>query len=140
MNWEIRLAPDLVGINDVTFTDSLHGLAVGDGGVILKYNPFPVNVSDNELCLPSENILLQNYPNPFNPSTKLSWQSSVGSWQTLKIYDVLGNEITTLVNEYKPEGKYEVEFYTSDKLSSGIYYYQLKIGESLQVKKMILLR
>ena len=51
-----------------------------------------------------------NYPNPFNPSTLISWQSPVGSWQTLKVYDVLGNEVATLVDEYKPAGTYEVEF------------------------------
>ena len=54
--------------------------------------------------------LLQNYPNPFNPSTKISWQSPVGSWQTLKVYDILGNEVATLVNEYRNAGSYEVEF------------------------------
>ncbi len=57
--------------------------------------------------------LHQNYPNPFNPSTKISWQSPVGSWQTLKVYDVLGNEVATLVNEYRNAGSYEVEFNAS---------------------------
>ncbi len=63
--------------------------------------------------IPDQYMLAQNYPNPFNPSTKISWQSPVGSWQTLKIYDVLGNEVATLVDEYKPAGKYEVEFNAS---------------------------
>ena len=62
--------------------------------------------------------LSNNYPNPFNPSTKISWQSPVGSWQTLKIYDVLGNEVATLVDEYKPAGKYEVEFDSAFRRSS----------------------
>ena len=155
MTWEIRLAPDLVGINDITFTDSLHGLAVGDGGVILKYNPFPVNVNEGGTPLPNENILLQNYPNPFNPSTKISWQSAVSSWQTLKIYDVLGNEIVTLVDEYKPAGNYEVEFNTVEThhgvslpsgisakggYASGVYFYRLKAGDYVETKKMLLLR
>ncbi|MBK9097683.1 MAG: T9SS type A sorting domain-containing protein [bacterium] len=87
--------------------------------------------------------LLQNYPNPFNPSTKISWQSPVGSWQTLKVFDVLGNEIATLVDEYKPAGVYEVEFQStvgSHQLASGIYYYQLKAANYVETKKMILLR
>jgi len=83
--------------------------------------------------------LNQNYPNPFNPSTKISWQSPIGSWQTLKVYDVLGNEVATLVNEYKPAGSYEIEFDASG-LTSGIYFYQLKVGSFVETKKMILLR
>ena len=83
--------------------------------------------------------LSQNYPNPFNPSTKISWQSPISGWQTLKVYDVLGNEVATLVDEYKPVGTYEVEF-DAGKLASGIYYYQLRSREILQTKKMILLR
>ena len=97
-------------------------------------------------------LLSQNYPNPFNPSTKISWQSPVGSWQTLKVYDVLGNEVATLIDEYKPAGSYEVEFNIhSDEgqnLSSGVYFYQLRIrgpeinsGQGIiQTKKMILLK
>ncbi len=83
--------------------------------------------------------LSQNYPNPFNPITKINWQSPVSSWQTLKIYDVLGNEVATLVDEYKSAGSYEVEF-DATQLSSGIYFYQLKTGSSVQTKKMMLIR
>ncbi len=60
--------------------------------------------------VPNKFSLSQNYPNPFNPSTKISWQSPVSGWQTLKVYDVLGNEVATLVNEYRSAGSYEVEF------------------------------
>lgn len=69
-------------------------------------------------------MLEQNYPNPFNPVTKISWQSPVSSWQILKIFDVLGNEIITLTNGFKPAGSYEVEFDASS-LNSGVYFYQL---------------
>ena len=83
--------------------------------------------------------LSQNYPNPFNPSTTISWQSPVGSWQTLKVYDVLGNEVATLVNEYRNAGGYEVNF-DANRLASGVYYYQLKAGNFIQTKKMIYLK
>lgn len=83
--------------------------------------------------------LYQNYPNPFNPTTKISWLSPVSSRQTIKVYDVLGNEVATLVNEEKPAGNYEVNFDGSN-LSSGIYFYQLKAGVFLSTKKMILLK
>jgi len=94
---------------------------------------------EDEKTLPTEYALLQNYPNPFNPSTKISWQSPVGSHQTIKVYDVLGNEVATLVDEYKPAGKYEIEFDAS-RLASGIYFYQLRAGEYVAVKKMILIK
>ena len=63
----------------------------------------------------------------------------MSGWQTLKVYDVLGNEVATLVNEYRPAGSYEVEFDASN-LSSGVYFYQLKAGSFIEAKKMILLR
>jgi parallel beta-helix repeat protein len=88
---------------------------------------------------PQEFILYQNYPNPFNPTTKISWQSPIGSWQTLKIYDLLGNEIATLVDEYRPSGKYEVEFNASS-LPSGIHFYQMRAGNFVQTKKMMLVK
>ncbi|MBK7500345.1 MAG: T9SS type A sorting domain-containing protein [Ignavibacteriales bacterium] len=83
--------------------------------------------------------LKQNYPNPFNPSTKISWQSPVGSWQTLKVYDILGNEVATLVDEYKSAGTYEVEF-NAAKYTSGVYFYRLHAGSFVETKKMILLK
>jgi hypothetical protein len=84
-------------------------------------------------------LLEQNYPNPFNPSTVISYQLPVSSDLVLKVFDVLGNEIATLVNEEKPAGEYEVEF-DAARLTSGIYFYQLRAGDFTQVKKMILLR
>ena len=87
--------------------------------------------------------LSQNYPNPFNPSTKISWQSPVGSHQSLKVYDVLGNEVATLVDEYRNAGSYEIEFNPASSIknpASGVYFYQLKAGEYLETKKMLLIK
>jgi len=88
----------------------------------------------------------QNFPNPFNPSTKISWQSPVSGRQVLKVFDVLGNEIATLVDEEQEAGSYEIEF-NAEKLSSGVYFYQLKVypanggaGSFVETRKMILLR
>ena len=88
---------------------------------------------------PESFVLEQNYPNPFNPSTKISWQLPVGSYQTLKVYDILGNEVATLVNEFREAGSYEVEFDAS-KLASGMYLYKLQASSFVETKKMILLR
>ncbi len=93
--------------------------------------------------VPASFQLYQNYPNPFNPSTKISWQSPVSSWQTLKVYDILGNKVATLVDEFRPAGTYEMEFQSAigdRQLASGIYFYQLKVGSFVDTKKMMLLR
>jgi len=97
----------------------------------------PTGVDDESVFRTYE--LSQNYPNPFNPSTVISWQSPVSSWQTLNVYDVLGNEVVTLVNEWKEAGNHSVKF-DARGLSSGIYYYRLTIGNFVDTKKMSLLR
>ncbi len=123
----------------------------GSNFVVTVVPPTNVEVEPNVSSLSFE--LKQNYPNPFNPSTKieytipsltppLSLRERVSEGQvrvTLKVYDLIGNEVATLVNEEKPTGNYEVEFDASH-LSSGIYFYQLKAGNYVATKKMILLR
>ncbi|MFA6026747.1 MAG: T9SS type A sorting domain-containing protein [Ignavibacteriaceae bacterium] len=94
---------------------------------------------ENNSFPPQEFMLAQNYPNPFNPSTIISWQLAVNSHVTLKVYDIIGNEVATLVNEDQPAGNYEVEFDAS-KLSSGIYFYEINTGTFRSIKKMILLK
>jgi len=100
---------------------------------------YPIVSVDDEPQIISSFMLEQNYPNPFNPSTKISWQSPIGSWQTLKVYDLLGREIATLVDEYKPAGKYEIDFDFKD-LASGVYIYQLRVNDFITSKKMVLIR
>jgi hypothetical protein len=110
---------------------------------VISFFNRPVDVNPEPVSEINSFLLFQNYPNPFNPSTKISWQSPVSSWQTLKVYDVLGNEVATLVDEYKPAGTYEIEFDVSSgirNLSSGTYFYQLKAGDYIETKKMLLLR
>lgn len=92
-----------------------------------------------EILQPDSYLLKQNYPNPFNPITIINWQLPESKFVALKIYDVLGNEIASLINEEKPAGNFEVEFNAS-ALSSGIYYYKLVAGDFVDVKKMILLK
>jgi aminopeptidase N len=103
----------------------------------------------DELTVPLEYELQQNFPNPFNPSTTIKYQIPGNSFVTLKVYDVLGNEIKTLVNEEKPAGSYEVEFSALGgsasggnalNLASGIYLYRLQAGDYAETKKMVLLR
>jgi len=83
--------------------------------------------------------LEQNYPNPFNPSTKIKYQIPVGGFVNLKVYDVLGNEIATLINQEKSAGSYNIEF-NAFGIPSGIYFYTLKAANYIQTRKMILLK
>lgn len=141
----ITLDDDIIGLYKKSGTNILYAQTkykiykiVGSDSIgVIKELPV-VSVDD-----PNQDLytfeLHQNYPNPFNPSTKISWQSPVSGHQSLKVYDVLGNEVATLVNEYKPAGSYEVEF-NADKLPSGFYFYQLNIGTYQETRKMILLK
>jgi hypothetical protein len=88
---------------------------------------------------PSEFVLYQNYPNPFNPSTKIQYALSSQQYTTLKIYNVLGNEMQTLVDEVKPAGLHEVTVDAAN-FPSGIYFYKLRVGSLVETKKMTLLR
>ncbi|BDQ03247.1 T9SS type A sorting domain-containing protein [Ignavibacterium sp.] len=114
--------------------DLLRGCII-DGVV---YGDTVLSVEKNEE-IPTNFVLYQNYPNPFNPSTTISWQSPVGSWQTLKVFDILGREVATLVDEYREAGRYKIEFDASS-LASGVYFYQLKADNYIETKKMMLIR
>lgn len=102
----------------------------------------------NENILPAEYRLFQNYPNPFNPETVISYQLPVSSYVTLKIYDILGREVATLVDEYKQAGTYSVDFNVEkshsagggSSLPSGVYFYTLRAGDYFQTKKMVFLK
>ena len=94
---------------------------------------------EGENQLPTKFSLEQNFPNPFNPMTTIRYQIPELSFVTLKVYDVIGNEVATLINEEKTVGNYQVEFDASS-LSSGIYFYRLQAGEFVETKKMILMK
>ena len=97
------------------------------------------NVVNVEVGVPMEFSLAQNYPNPFNPSTSIEYTVPSNEYVTLKVYDVLGNTVSTLVNENKEAGKYNVTFDASN-LTSGIYFYSIQAGKFNQVKKMMLVK
>jgi photosystem II stability/assembly factor-like uncharacterized protein len=89
--------------------------------------------------LPVEFELSQNYPNPFNPSTNIRFEIPVSGFVSLKVFDVLGREVVSLVNEFKPAGFYNVNFDAS-KLSSGVYFYQLRMSKNVETKQMMLIK
>ena len=99
----------------------------------------PTSISNPNLIINAFN-LFQNYPNPFNPKTVISYSLLRNSMTTVKVYDVLGKEVRTLVNEMKSAGSFEVDFDGSN-LSSGIYFYSMRInGEIIETKSMVLLK
>jgi len=105
----------------------------------VKLNVGPVGIQSSDLGIPSEFDLKQNYPNPFNPTTNLEFGISELGFVSLKVYDLLGKEVRTLVNEIKPPGIYNVEFDGSN-LASGIYFYKIEAGSFIQTKRMLLLK
>jgi hypothetical protein len=98
-----------------------------------------ITFADNSITTLSTFSLAQNYPNPFNPATTIKYQIPELSFVTLKVYDVLGGEIATLVNEEKPAGGYEVEF-NKTELPSGIYFYRLQADNYIETRKMVLMK
>jgi hypothetical protein len=106
---------------------------------VWQFDPTSVTGVEQELTGPKEFVLCQNYPNPFNPTTNFEFRISDFGFVSLKVYDLLGREVATLVNEEKPAGTYEV-IWNAENLSSGVYFYQLKAGDFIESKKMILLR
>ena len=97
------------------------------------------DVINAEIINPVEFKLTQNFPNPFNPSTKIKYSIPQSSNVIIKVLDILGNEIETLVNEQKNTGTYEITWY-AENLPSGVYFYQLRAGSFVETKKMVLLR
>jgi enterochelin esterase family protein len=109
-----------------------------DNALEMFFPPTPVAVRENG-DIPSAYILEQNYPNPFNPSTRIVYRVKSREFVELRVYDLLGRELATLVNEVKQPGKYETTF-NADGLASGVYLYRLEAGRFIDVKKFILLR
>jgi photosystem II stability/assembly factor-like uncharacterized protein len=126
----------------IQMLDSLNGWVVGSGGIILKTTNGGggTNSAENGDKKLNDFHLYQNYPNPFNPSTTISWQSPASGWQTIKLYDLMGREIETIVSGYYEAGSHSTLYIVNSSLPSGVYFYQLKADEFVQTRKMILLR
>ena len=135
-------------INNIEFFNSniSYGISANhiyytnDGWVTYSIVDSIVTGLKEQLWTAKEYLLEQNYPNPFNPTTVIKYQVPITSQVTLRIYDILGNEIEVLVNEEKSAGNYSYSFTTIPTLSSGIYFYQLNAGGIMQTKKMMLIK
>jgi photosystem II stability/assembly factor-like uncharacterized protein len=130
------------GLNSVDFINQNTGFIVGENGLILKTTTGgSVFVSQISSETPEHFSLHQNYPNPFNPSTVIRYQLSVAGFTTLKVFDLLGKEVATLVHEKQNAGSYAVDFNSTEYiLPSGIYFYTLNAGDFKETRKMILVK
>lgn len=146
-NWIEQTTDITANLNAIDILNDTIGFSIGDNGtIIFTPNGGGINTVDENIQ-PNEIILYQSYPNPFNPSTNIEYKLNSRHYVQLKIFDVLGNEITTLVNGEQPLGSYKVEYNPSlinSKQSSGIYFYKLfTVGEEgnfVQTRKMIYLK
>jgi len=148
VNWAAQNTGLSATLNSIVFTDNLSGWAVGDSGKVVFTNTggLPTNISQIGSTIPEKYFLGQNYPNPFNPRTVISCQLSVVSDVVLKVFDVQGREVETLVNERLQPGVYEVSF-DGSRLNSGVYFYRLSVhhggsstNDFTETKRMVLLK
>jgi hypothetical protein len=123
----------------LTVTDGVAGNTGTLLGWGLRFNNSVVVGTQNISELPYKFNLSQNYPNPFNPETNIKFSVPKQSKVILKIYDVLGQEVITLVNEYLAPGTYE-KIFNASSFASGVYFYKLEAGEFNAVKKMVLIK
>ncbi len=120
------------------FNKALSYSEVGDLYTKTKASPIITGIESEEINLNNFD-LKQNYPNPFNPNTVIHWQMPVGGFVSLKVYDVLGREVSTLVNQYQTAGDHSVNF-NAKGFASGLYFYKIESGSFQSIKKMILLK
>jgi photosystem II stability/assembly factor-like uncharacterized protein len=148
LNWTSQMSDTAQALNSIYFTSQDTGYVCGSGGKIYKtVNGGTIGIREIENEIPEMFALEQNYPNPFNPTTNIKYQIPVlssphalgGDLVLLKIYDILGKEIATLVNGKQNPGTYEVTF-DGSALASGIYFYKLTAGDLFEVKKMTLIK
>jgi hypothetical protein len=140
-SWKVQSSGTMLDLYSISMVDENLGTIVGAGGAILHTTTGGVESVKplKTYRLPEAFSLSQNYPNPFNPTT--NFQFSIASLQLtiLKVYDVLGREVATLVNEVKPPGEYTV-WWDATGVPSGVYFYRLTAGAFSETRKLILLR
>jgi len=141
VNWYRSDVPQNVNYNSIIFSSENIGYAVGSSGIIIKTLNRGITSAGNDpvTLIPGSHVLYQNYPNPFNPKTTIKFSIPVQGITSLKVFDILGNEVKTLVNDFRNAGEHTVVF-DGVGIASGIYFYKLVSGEFAETKRMILLK
>ncbi len=148
--WSLNSSPvtplPVPTLRAISFIDEKHGFAVGDAGTILyTSNGGLTGIHEQHPPIARDFVLEQNYPNPFNPSTTISYGLSAASCVTLKVFDIVGREVATLVDgEMRSAGRHMVRWdgttLTGRQVASGVYFYQLTTGTGTQIKRAVVLR
>jgi len=139
-NFELILtAPNFVGtvFLRVMVTDDSLAQAIDSLEVHVRVDPSGIEDLDN--LIPKEYSLEQNYPNPFNPSTYIKFGLPKSGKVNIEIFNILGQKVTTLIDDFKPAGYYVIRF-NANYLASGIYFYKIQAGDFVKIKKMILMK
>jgi len=126
------------GIQHMQFLNQNLGYSGGNAGIILRYGP-PLGVNPNGITIPDKSSLKQNYPNPFNPKTTINFSLAHTGFVTLKIYNLMGQEVVTLINGVQTAGEHTVTLDASN-MSSGTYFYSLKSGDFTDTKTLVLVK
>jgi len=138
-SWKASLVPTKRLLSSVYFYNEDRGFAVGDSGSIFFTSNGATSVNESGNSLPLEFTLLQNYPNPFNPSTTFEFVLPLASEASLKVFNVLGQEIVTILDDYLAAGTHKVQW-NAQAFTSGIYFYRLQAREVSLIKKMVLIK
>ncbi|HEX9655281.1 MAG TPA: YCF48-related protein [Bacteroidota bacterium] len=142
LTWNDQLVPTQFALHSISMWDTSRGVAVGEVGTILRTmngGTLVVEVRQRGPDIPVEFLLDQNYPNPFNPSTTIRYEMPFSGHVRLSVYNILGQEITTLVNEEQNAG-YQSVVWKAGNVASGVYFYRLQSASFVQTRKMLLLR
>lgn len=140
LNWSLYPVPQQGRIYGIEFADSRNGWAIGNGGILLKFNPDVIGIEENETGIASGFELHQNYPNPFNPETNISYSLRKRAEITIEIYDMKGNLLAVPYKSFSDPGNHSIKF-SSDGLPSGAYLYSmLADGERVSSRKMVILK
>jgi len=133
---EVLIEDDL---RSIYFIDEANGWVVGSNGIILHYYDSVTDVEKRDHQIPDNFVLMQNYPNPFNPTTTIQYSIPQSVDVSLKIFNILSEEVVNLVNEYQQPSVYKINF-DATGLPSGVYFYTLTAGNFVETKKMILIK
>jgi hypothetical protein len=138
-SWRVIFGGDsssnIPATGDTLYLFTKKGLSVYD---TIRVYGLPVDVNEKPE-IPVKYYLSQNYPNPFNSNTRITYYLASPGKVNVRVYDIQGRKVATLLDEYKPAGKYDVSF-NANALASGVYFYQIKAGDFISTKKMILLK
>jgi len=143
LTWTTMTTSGLTGITHMEFKrvgTAVYGYAATGNGAILKVTDIVTEVSTVNNFVPDNFNLEQNYPNPFNPTTTINFSIPTSSKVSLKVYDALGKEVSTLVDEFKNAGNYSADFTATSSLTSGIYFYTITAGNFVDTKKLMLVK